>query len=99
MSQLSAVDAHIHRPVAAVLATLLTWGRTGVRPRGDVVVAFVADEEDRGEFGAEWLVDEHPELFAGVEAAIGESGGELTLIAGRGGPAPAGRSLLSRGRR
>jgi acetylornithine deacetylase/succinyl-diaminopimelate desuccinylase-like protein len=66
--------------VAAVLATLLTWGRTGMRPRRDVVVAFVADEEDRGEFGAEWLVDEHPELFAGVEVAIGESGGEFTLI-------------------
>ena len=66
--------------VAAVLATLLTWGRTGARPRRDVVVAFVADEEDRGEFGAEWLVDEHPELFAGIETAIGESGGEFTLV-------------------
>ena len=66
--------------VAAVLVTLLRWGRSGVRPRRDVIVAFVADEEDRGEFGAEWLVDEHPELFDGVEAAIGESGGEFTLV-------------------
>ncbi|MET1006362.1 MAG: M20/M25/M40 family metallo-hydrolase [Propionibacteriaceae bacterium] len=65
---------------AMVLATLLRWGRTGTRPRRDVVVAFVADEEVRGEFGAEWLVAEHAELFAGAEAAIGETGGEFRLI-------------------
>jgi len=62
---------------AMTLATLLHWGRTGTRPRRDVVVAFVADEEDRGEYGAEWLVDTRPDLFAGTAAAIGESGGEF----------------------
>ena len=41
----------------------------------DVVVAFVADEEDQGVYGAGWLAEAHPELFDGVEAAIGESGG------------------------
>ena len=66
---------------AMTLAVLLHWGRSGQRPRRDVVVAFVADEEDRGEHGAEWLVEEHPELFAGTEAAIGESGGEFRLLA------------------
>lgn len=65
---------------AMVLAALLHWGRSGQRPRRDVVVAFVADEEDRGEFGAEWLVSEHAALFAGAEAAIGESGGEFRLL-------------------
>ncbi|WP_231930280.1 M20/M25/M40 family metallo-hydrolase [Friedmanniella luteola] len=65
---------------AATLATLLHWGRTGTRPRRDVVVAFVADEEDRGELGAEWLVDAHPGLFAGTAAAIGESGGEFRAL-------------------
>lgn len=71
---------------AMTLATLLHWGATGERPRRDVVVAFVADEEDRGDFGAVWLVHEHPDLFAGVEAAIGESGGGfrgLTAVDGR----------------
>jgi acetylornithine deacetylase/succinyl-diaminopimelate desuccinylase-like protein len=75
--------------VASVLAVLLRWGREGVRPRRDVVVAFVADEEDRGAYGAEWLVAAHPELFAGVAAAIGESGGEFRLVdaaPGRAGP-------------
>ena len=65
---------------ATVLATLLRWGRTGDRPQRDVVVAFVADEEDQGEYGAEWLVEQHPELFAGVAAAIGESGGTFLRL-------------------
>ena len=60
---------------ASVLATLLHWGRTGRRPLRDVVVAFVADEEDRGEYGAAWLTEQHPALFVGVAAAVGESGG------------------------
>ncbi len=61
--------------IAMMLATLLDWAREGTAPRRDVVFAFTADEEDDGQLGAEFLVDEHPELFAGVEAAIGESGG------------------------
>jgi len=57
--------------VAMVLAAVAD----GVRPRRDIVLAFVADEEDRGDFGAHWLVAEHPELFEGCAAAISESGG------------------------
>lgn len=57
--------------VAMILAALAS----GVRPRRDVVLAFVADEEDRGDFGAHWLVAEHPSLFEGCAAAISESGG------------------------
>ena len=61
--------------VAMMLATLLDWAAEGIRPRRDIVFAFVADEEEDGQFGAEWLVREHAELFEGVEAAIGEAGG------------------------
>jgi acetylornithine deacetylase/succinyl-diaminopimelate desuccinylase-like protein len=61
--------------VAALLAVLHRWSDEGRRPRRDVVLAFVADEEDRGLYGSHWLVDEHPGLFAGCAAAIGESGG------------------------
>lgn len=57
--------------VAMILAALAS----GVRPRRDVVLAFVADEEDSGEFGAHWLVADHPSLFEGCVAAISESGG------------------------
>lgn len=65
---------------AMTLATLLNWAEEGIRPRRDIVVAFVADEEDKGDYGALWLAAEHPGLFAGVEAAIGESGGHATLL-------------------
>lgn len=64
--------------VASMLVTLLDWAETtetSAKPRRDVVFAFVADEEDRGEHGALWLAREHPALFDGVAAAIGESGG------------------------
>ncbi|NYE96426.1 acetylornithine deacetylase/succinyl-diaminopimelate desuccinylase-like protein [Psychromicrobium silvestre] len=66
--------------VAMTMVTLLNWAESGLRPRRDIVVAFVADEEDKGDYGAGWLVDEHPELFAGVQAAIGESGGTANLL-------------------
>lgn len=60
---------------AMILAVLLDWAATGQRPQRDVVVAFVADEETDGAYGAQWLVENHPELFAGVTVGIGESGG------------------------
>ncbi|RSN03611.1 hypothetical protein DMB42_33425 [Nonomuraea sp. WAC 01424] len=61
--------------VAMMLATLLRWAADATGPRRDVVFAFVADEEEDGALGAEWLVRNRPELFAGVTAAVGESGG------------------------
>lgn len=66
--------------VAMTLATLLSWARTGTRPRRDIVVLFVADEESGGDQGATWLVENRPELFDGVTAAIGESGGDATEL-------------------
>ena len=60
---------------AALLTVLSRWSSAGIRPRRDIVLAFVADEEDTGEWGAHWLVDKHPDLFEGCAAAIGESGG------------------------
>jgi len=68
--------------VAMTLVTLLEWARSATGPRRDTVFAFVADEEDTGEHGALWLVEAHPQLFAGVEAAIGESGGNPTTLEG-----------------
>lgn len=61
--------------VAMTIATAQDWASRAIRPRRDIVLAFVADEEDRGDLGADWLVRERPELLAGVSAAIGESGG------------------------
>jgi acetylornithine deacetylase/succinyl-diaminopimelate desuccinylase-like protein len=68
---------------AVLLAVVSQWARTGVRPRRDIVLAFTADEEDTAEFGAQWLVERHPELFEGCTEAIGESGA-FTFHAGPG---------------
>ena len=66
---------------AALLAVVRDWVRSGRRPVRDVVIAFTADEEDTAAYGAQWLVDKHPDLFADCTEAIGESGG-FTFHAG-----------------
>jgi len=54
--------------------------RAGIVPPRDLVFAFVADEESGGKYGAQWLVANRPDLFAGVTEAIGEVGGfSITL--------------------
>ena len=55
----------------------------GPPPPRDVVLAFLADEEAGGTYGARWLVDNHPDLFEGVTEAIGEVGGFSATIGGR----------------
>jgi len=60
--------------------------RAGIVPPRDLLFAFVADEEHGGHYGAQWLVDNRPDLFEGVTEAIGEVGGfSLTM------PRPDGR--------
>jgi acetylornithine deacetylase/succinyl-diaminopimelate desuccinylase-like protein len=68
---------------AMVLAVVGQRLREGRRPPRDVVLAFLADEEAGGTWGARWLVDNHPELFEGVTEAIGEVGGFSVTIGGR----------------
>ncbi|MBT2233200.1 M20/M25/M40 family metallo-hydrolase [Nonomuraea sp. NEAU-A123] len=60
---------------AMILAVVRQRLREGRRPGRDVVLMFTADEEAGGEYGAKFLVDEHPEQFEGVTEAIGEVGG------------------------
>ncbi|GHF52401.1 acetylornithine deacetylase/succinyl-diaminopimelate desuccinylase-like protein [Amycolatopsis bartoniae] len=55
-------------------AMVLSLVADGLRPRRELVLAFVADEEDRGEWGAHWLATEHREFFEGCAAAISETG-------------------------
>ena len=42
---------------------------------GDVLLALVCDEENGGDEGARYLVENHGELFKGVRYALGEFGG------------------------
>ncbi|MFC3996032.1 M20/M25/M40 family metallo-hydrolase [Nocardiopsis sediminis] len=60
---------------AMVLAVLRQRMREGRTPPRDIVLAFLADEEAGGTWGAQWLVDRHPELFADCSEAISEVGG------------------------
>jgi acetylornithine deacetylase/succinyl-diaminopimelate desuccinylase-like protein len=69
--------------IAVMLALARQWARGGQPPGRDIVLAFTADEEDTGAFGARWLVEHHRELFEGCCEAIGESGG-FTFHAGHG---------------
>ena len=60
---------------AMTLALVRDWQRTGYRPPRDIVLAFVADEEAGGLYGAHHLVDHRPEFFADCTEAISEVGG------------------------
>ncbi len=68
---------------AMILAVLRQRLREGRRPLRDLQLVFTADEEAGGTWGAHWLVDEHPDLFAGVTEAIGEVGGYSVTIGDR----------------
>ena len=67
---------------AMILSVLLHLARTGRRPRRPLTVAFFADEEAGGVYGATWVVEHHPEVFAGCTDAISEVGGFSTEVAG-----------------
>ncbi|WP_336659288.1 M20/M25/M40 family metallo-hydrolase [Leucobacter sp. USHLN153] len=67
---------------AMILTAIAELLRAGERPRRDVVLAFFADEENGGVYGAQYLVRERPELFAGAKTAISEVGGYSIDIAG-----------------
>lgn len=68
--------------VAMMVSALLQANANGGAP-GDLVLAVLADEEAGGNQGAKWLVDNHPQLFAGIKHGIGESGGVVQHLGGR----------------
>jgi acetylornithine deacetylase/succinyl-diaminopimelate desuccinylase-like protein len=68
---------------AMMLAVFRQRLREGRKPPRDIVLAFLADEEAGGDYGAQWLAHEHPGFFEGVSEAIGEVGGFSATIGGR----------------
>ena len=69
--------------VAMMLAAFMRAAAAPEPPRGDVIMCALCDEEAGSDFGAAFLVDEHPELFEGVRHAIGEFGAFTLTLAGR----------------
>lgn len=61
--------------IGMLVAVIRQFERESHRPQRDIVLAFVADEEVEGAHGMGFLVDQHPEVFAGVTEAVGEVGG------------------------
>jgi acetylornithine deacetylase/succinyl-diaminopimelate desuccinylase-like protein len=69
--------------VAMLVSAFLRAKAEGLRPRGDVILAILSDEEAGGDFGAKFLVEEHPHLFNGVRHALGEFGGFSLELGGK----------------
>lgn len=61
--------------IAMMTAALLRAKLEGASLPGDVILAALSDEENWGDYGARYLVEEHADLFAGVRYALGELGG------------------------
>lgn len=61
--------------LAMTLATVRARLRAGRRTRGDLVLAFLADEECTGDYGSRYVAREHRGYFEGCTEAISESGG------------------------
>jgi len=68
--------------VAMMVTAVMQAHANGGAP-GDLVLVVLADEEAGGNQGAKWLVDNHPQLFAGIKHGIGESGGVVQHLGGR----------------
>jgi len=68
--------------VAMMLAAILKAKTEGTSLPGDVIFTAVVDEEAGGDYGARFLVEEHPQLFQNVRYGLGEFGGFNINIGG-----------------
>jgi acetylornithine deacetylase/succinyl-diaminopimelate desuccinylase-like protein len=68
---------------AMILTALGDTLANGGQPERDLVVAFFADEEAGGVYGAHHVVSTRPELFAGATEAISEVGGYSIDVEGK----------------
>ncbi|MGE0214478.1 M20/M25/M40 family metallo-hydrolase [Mycolicibacterium sp.] len=69
---------------AMMVAVARDLARSSVAPHRDIILAFFADEETGGRYGAHWMVENHPELFADATEALSEIGGfTISLPTGR----------------
>jgi len=69
--------------VAMMLSALLRAAAEGLQPAGDIIFCALSDEEAGSDFGADYVVAQHADLFAGVKYAIGEFGGFTMHVGGK----------------
>jgi acetylornithine deacetylase/succinyl-diaminopimelate desuccinylase-like protein len=69
--------------VAMLVSAFLRAKAEGLRPRGDIVLAILSDEEAGGDYGAKYLVEDHPHVFEGIRHALGEFGGFSLEMGGK----------------
>jgi acetylornithine deacetylase/succinyl-diaminopimelate desuccinylase-like protein len=68
--------------VAIMVSAFVRAAREQTQLPGDVILCVLADEENGGDYGAKFLVDEHPELFTGAQYSLGEFGGFTLELGG-----------------
>lgn len=69
--------------VAMMLSALHGLGSGAIQASRDLIFVFFADEEAGGARGGQWVVDHHPELFAGASFAMSEVGGFSIDLGGK----------------
>lgn len=69
--------------VAMMVDAFKRAARGELKPRGDVILVVLSDEENGGDFGARFLAEEHADLFEGVRHSLGEFGGARIPIGGK----------------
>lgn len=67
--------------VTMLVATFIKMSKQALNH--DLVLAIVSDEEVAGEYGAQYLVENHPVIFDGIQHAIGEFGGFTINLNGK----------------
>ncbi|MDJ0394951.1 M20/M25/M40 family metallo-hydrolase [Rhodococcus sp. G-MC3] len=67
--------------VGMALGLARQFKSNGTVPPRNITFAFLADEENGGRWGSQWLVENRPDLFEGVTEAVGEVGGFSLTVA------------------
>lgn len=69
--------------VAMMVSAFIKAQTEKIQLPGDVVLCILSDEEELGEYGARFMVENHPEVFKGIRYALGEFGGFTLYVGGK----------------